>query len=139
MSTRRPLTRKWPWRMSWRACRREPRGREAETGDDVVEPHLQQPQEVLAGDAGLAAGLLVVAAELRLEHAVEPARLLLLPQLEEVLALADAPPPALARRVVAALDGALVGEAALALEEELLALPTALLALRAAIAGHAGS
>jgi hypothetical protein len=41
-----------------------------------------------------------------------------------------------ARRVVAALDGALVGEAALALEEELLALAAALLALRAGVAGH---
>jgi hypothetical protein len=36
----------------------------------------------------------------------------------------------LAGRVGAALDAALVGEAALALEEELLALATALLALR---------
>jgi hypothetical protein len=35
-----------------------------------------------------------------------------------------------ARRVRAALDAALVGQAALALEEELLALPAALLALR---------
>jgi hypothetical protein len=35
-----------------------------------------------------------------------------------------------------ALDAALVGEATLTLEEELLALTTALLALRSGIAGH---
>jgi hypothetical protein len=42
----------------------------------------------------------------------------------------------LARRVGAALDAALVGEAALALEEELLPLAAALLALRTGIACH---
>src|SRR4051812_1324114 len=42
----------------------------------------------------------------------------------------------LAGRVGAALDAALVGEAALALEEELLALAAALLALGAGIARH---
>src|SRR5581483_582430 len=42
----------------------------------------------------------------------------------------------LARRVAAALDGALLGQAALALEEELHSLAAALLALRAAVAGH---
>jgi hypothetical protein len=42
----------------------------------------------------------------------------------------------IARRVVAPLDAALVGEAALALEEELLPLAAALLALRAGVARH---
>src|SRR5262249_3526048 len=42
----------------------------------------------------------------------------------------------LAGRVGAALDAALVGEAALALEEELLALAPALLALGGGVAGH---
>jgi hypothetical protein len=42
----------------------------------------------------------------------------------------------LTRRVAAALDGALLGQAALALEEELHALPAALPALRRSIAGH---
>jgi hypothetical protein len=41
-----------------------------------------------------------------------------------------------ARRVGPALDAALVGQAALTLEEELLALATALLALRGGIASH---
>ena len=86
---------------------------------------------------GLARGLLVVAAELLLEHAVVAARLLLLAQLHAVLALFQAPAAVLARRVGAALDAALVGQAALALEEQLLALAAALLALRAGVAGHA--
>jgi hypothetical protein len=42
----------------------------------------------------------------------------------------------LARRVVAPLDAALVGEAALALEKELLALAPALLALGTGITSH---
>jgi hypothetical protein len=41
-----------------------------------------------------------------------------------------------ARRIVPALDAALVREAALALEEQLHALAAALLALRGAVAGH---
>jgi hypothetical protein len=44
----------------------------------------------------------------------------------------------LAGRVVAALDGALVGEALLALEEELFSFPAALPALRVEISGHVG-
>jgi hypothetical protein len=42
----------------------------------------------------------------------------------------------LAGRVGATLDAALVGEAALTLEEELLALAAALLALRGSVASH---
>jgi hypothetical protein len=43
----------------------------------------------------------------------------------------------LSRRIAAALDRALLGEAALALQEELDALTAADTALRAEIAGHA--
>jgi hypothetical protein len=42
----------------------------------------------------------------------------------------------LARWVRAALEGALLGQAALALEEELHALPAALLALRRTVSRH---
>jgi hypothetical protein len=115
-----------------------PRGREAESHEHVVKPGLEQPQQVLAGDARLAAGLVVVGAELLFEHAVVAAGLLLLAQLHPVLGLLLAPTPVVARRVGAALDAALVGEAALALEEELDPLAAALLALWCAIAGHDG-
>ena len=67
---------------------------------------------------------------------VVAARLLLLAQLQPVLGLAHAAAAVLARRVGAALDAALVGEAALALEEELLALAAALLALGRRVASH---
>ena len=105
------------------------RGREAEAHEDVVQAALEQGQKVLAGDARLRRRSLVVVAELLLEHAVVPPRLLLLAKLHAVLGLLLAPTAVLARRVVATLDAALVRQAALALEEELLALATALLAL----------
>src|SRR4051794_20322157 len=113
------------------------RGSEAQPDEDVVEPAFEDPQQVLARDALLARGLLVVVAELLLEDAVVAARLLLLPQLDAVLGLLLAPAAVVAGRVRAALDAALVGEAALALEEELLTLATALLAGWARIARHA--
>src|SRR3954447_14483969 len=118
-------------------ARLAPGGRETETHEHVVEPRLQQPQEVLAGDSGLAARLLVVVGELPLEHAVVAPRLLLLAQLQAVLGLLLAPAAVIAGRVRAPLDAALVREAALALEEELHALAAALLALGSSIARHA--
>src|SRR6185436_19139265 len=107
--------------------------------DHVVEAHLEHPQQVLARDPGPARGLLVVRAELLLQHAVVAAGLLLLAQLQEVLGLLGAAAPVLSGRVRAALDGALLRQAALALEEELHALATALLALGAGRPGHGGA
>src|SRR4051795_10721494 len=102
---------------------------ESEAHEHIVEAALEDSQEVLAGDALLAGGLLVIVAELLLEHAVVAAGLLLLTQLDAVLGLLLAAAAVVARRVGATLDAALVGQAALALEEELLALAAALLAL----------
>src|SRR3954453_14877671 len=112
------------------------RAGEAEADEDVVEAPLEQRQQVLARDAGLRRRLLVVVPELLLEHAVVAAGLLLLAQLHAVLALLLAAAAVVAGRVRAALDAALVGEAALPLEEELLPLTTALLALRGGISSH---
>src|SRR3954469_12376974 len=117
-------------------ARLAPGGSEAEANEHVVEPRLQQPQKILAGDTGLAARLLVVVGELPLEHAVVAAGLLLFAQLGPVLGLLLAATAVVARRVGASLDAALVGEAALALEEELHALAPALLALSSTIASH---
>src|SRR5262249_45462418 len=58
---------------------------EAHAVDDVVEAALEEPQQVLTRRAGLARGLLVVVAELALEHAVHAAQLLLLAQLQAVV------------------------------------------------------
>src|SRR6266508_2142949 len=63
-------------------------------------------------------------------------RLLLFTELEQVLGLLDAAAAVLARRIAAPLDRALLGQAALPLEEELHALSAALLALRGAVPGH---
>src|SRR3954447_2566294 len=109
---------------------------EAEAVHDVVEPRLEHPQQLLAGDARAPRRLLVVRAELLLEQAVVAARLLLLAQLEEVLALLDAAAAVLTRRIRAALDRALLRETPLALEEELHALAAANAALGTKIAGH---
>jgi hypothetical protein len=117
-------------------ARLRPRRGEAEAVDDVVEPRLEHAEQGLARDARFLCGLRVVVAELLLEQAVVPARLLLLAQLQEVLGLLDAAAAVLARRVAAALDGALLREAALALEEELHALAAARAALRTEGAGH---
>jgi hypothetical protein len=113
-----------------------PRGGEAESHEDAVETRFEQTQQVLAGDARLTRGLLVIGAELLLEDLVEAARLLFLAQLQPVLGLPHPPAAVLARRIGATLDAALVGEAALALEKQLLPLAAALLALGTGVAGH---
>src|SRR4051812_33955949 len=113
-----------------------PRRGKAESHEHVVEPALEQPQQVLSGDAGLAAGLVVVVAELLFEQLVVTARLLLLPKLMPVLRLTHSATAVLARRVRTSLHRALVGEAALTLQKELQALPAALLALGSGVPGH---
>ena len=58
--------------------------------DHVVEAALEELEQVVTGLALATVGFLVVAEELLLHHAVGEAGLLLLLQLEEVLALLDA-------------------------------------------------
>ena len=74
-----------------------PRRGEAHPEDDVVEPQLERPEEALAGDAGVRRGDPEVVPELALEDAVDAADLLLLAQLQAVLA------------DLAAADGVLAG------------------------------
>src|SRR5262249_56886397 len=69
---------------------------EAGPVDHVVEAALQDLEQVLAGLAAPAGGLLVVVVELPLEDAVHPAGLLLYPDLAEVLALLHPPSSVLA-------------------------------------------
>src|SRR4029077_14985871 len=94
-------------------------GRGVGPGHDVVEPELEDGQQILAGDAALLRGLGVQVAELLLHEPVDAARLLLLAQLEQVLAVADAAAAVLAGRVGLALHRALHRVALLALEEQL--------------------
>ena len=105
------------------------RGAEAHAIAHAVEPAFEHLQQRFAGDALAGRRLEVVAAELPLEHAVDAAHLLLLAQLHAVARKPRVLLAVLAGRIVAALDGAFVGEALLALQEELLAFPAALAAL----------
>src|SRR5205085_8284270 len=76
---------------------------EAGAVDHVVEAALQQLEQVVTGLAGATRGLGVVVVELLLEDAVGVAGLLLLAELQEVLALLDPAAAVLARRVGATL------------------------------------
>src|SRR6195952_1009607 len=86
-------------------ARHPPRASEARAVDDVVEPALQDAQQVLAGLAREAVGLLVVTTELLLHHAVGEASVLLLLQLSAVFAFLDPRAAVLARRVGTLLEG----------------------------------
>src|SRR2546425_8135640 len=91
------------------------------------------PYTTLFRSRGLRIGL----AELALELSVDAAQLLLLAQLlAEIGHAAAALLAVLSRRVAAPLDRAFVGEALLALEEELLSLAAALAALGVHVSGH---
>src|SRR5690606_30543353 len=110
--------------------------REAHAVHDVVEAPLERDEKRLAGDAAGLLGEVEIAPELPLEDAVDPLDLLLLAKLHAVLGHLVPPLAVLARRVVAPLDGALVRETALPLEEELHPLAPAHAADRTGIARH---
>src|SRR6185312_13318295 len=109
---------------------------EAGAEDDVVQAALEQLEHGLAGPAVLAGRLFVVAVELALQDAVDPAGLLLLPDLRQVVAFLGPVPAVLDRRVRPDLDRALRRVALSALEEELGLLPAAQLAVRACVSSH---
>src|SRR5215467_1179882 len=111
---------------------------EAGPVDDVVQPALQDLEHDFTGLAALAGGLFVVVAELPLQHAVDPLGLLLLADLEQVLALLGPVAPVLARRVGPDLNGALGRVALGALQEQLGLLAAAALAVRAGVSSHVG-
>ena len=110
--------------------------RETETVHDVVETALQDTQQVLARHALLAVSHIVVMTELLLQDAVDALGLLLLAQLVAIFAFLDALLAGLARRVVAALDRALLRVAAIALKEKLRPFTTAQTAVRSSITSH---
>src|SRR6266581_1201318 len=113
-----------------------PRGGKADPVDYVVQPRLQQAEQVQAGDAGHLRGPIEVEPELALEQEVDPARALLGPQRNPVVGhLAAADLGVHAGRHRATIEGAF-GEALLPLEEELDALAAAVAADRALVTGH---
>src|SRR5579872_1872155 len=92
-----------------------------QTVDDVVEAPLEQLQELRARGALLARRFAEIVLELALHHAVKAAHLLLLAQLAAVFAdlLAALALSLLTGGRAAALDRALLGQAAIAFEEQL--------------------
>src|SRR5262249_30140467 len=115
------------------------RGAESHAVGDVVEARFEELKQALPRDALGSRRFRVDAAELALEQSVDVPHLLLFAQL---LAIVGEPRarllPVLAGRIAAPVDRAFVGEAFLALEEELLPLAAAVAAL-VEISGHAFS
>src|SRR5436309_340239 len=101
----------------------------------VVEAPFEVDEKRLARGAGDFSGTIECVLHLALEHAVHTPRLLLLAKLEREVAHLAAALLVHARRRRALLEGAL-GEALLALEEELHALAAADPADRSGVAGH---
>src|SRR5205823_8000703 len=105
-------------------ARRGAGSRQAQTVDHIVQPPLKHREQGRARNALHGRSLFVIGAELVLENTVETPRLLLLPKLQAVThQLGPTSLAVLARSKVAALDGALVRQAALALQKELHSLP----------------
>jgi hypothetical protein len=77
-----------------------------ETGapHDIVETLLQQTKQVLAGDAGTTGGFPVVETELSLEDPVHRAKLLLLTELDQIVAFPNSAPTVLAWGIRAPID-----------------------------------
>ncbi len=89
--------------------------------DDVVQAALENTEKVVAGDALLTGGLLVVAAELAFQDAVHRAQLLLLTQLDQIVAL-----PHPGTSVLTGGIGTLVDRAALGLAQRRTSTPARL-------------
>ena len=111
-------------------------GREAHSVDHVVEAAFQKLQQSFARGARPAGGLLIIIAELALEHAVHAAQLLLLAQLQTVLrqallAFALHAAPAALRACTSRLQ-----RLHAALEEQIGSLASRQLALRTGIFCH---
>src|SRR5580704_11704723 len=98
-------------------CLRQRAG-EAETIDDVIEPALEQHQQILAGDAVHPLSHREVCRELRFHQAVNALNLLLLAQPNREFGETRTRLSVRAGRIIAPLDRALVAVASLSLEEE---------------------
>src|SRR5262245_44067443 len=112
-------------------------GGESHPVDDVVQPALEQDEQVVAGHSLHAQGLVVVTTELALGNPVDALDLLLLAQLLAIVGLLAATRLSVLTRCVGApLDATLVGVAAVAFQEQLHLFAPAQPADRANIASH---
>ena len=109
---------------------------ESDAVGDIVEPPLQQLEQVRTRHPRQPPGPREVAAELPLQHTIGLARFLFLAKLDAPVGRA---PPArlmVARRFVPLLDGALGRVTALSLQEKLLSRTAALPANRSCVSAH---
>ena len=106
--------------------------------DDIVQSAFKDPKQILTGDAGFALGHFKVMGELALQNTVIAFCFLFRAQLQAVFRdlLTGLVLAVLARHEAAAGERAFVGVAAVALQEELLVLTTALAANCACISCH---
>ncbi len=113
------------------------RRREVQAVHDVVQSALEKDDEVVAGLAWQAEGLLEDIAELTLHEAIAALERLLLAKLHRIFRfLSDSGLRGLSGRKALLVDRALVAPAALALQKELSALCTAESAHRSSISSH---
>src|SRR5712692_10166951 len=102
------------------------RGRQARAPHHVIEAAFEHDDQVFAGVALSAHGLLKVVAELPLQQAVRSFHLLFLAQLQAVTRDLGAPRlPVLPRHEIALLNGAFLRKATQALQKQLLPFPAA--------------
>src|SRR5712692_6543695 len=102
------------------------RGRQARAPHDVIEAAFEHDDQVFAGVALRAHGLLKVVAELPLQQAVSALHLLFLAQLQAVTRDLGSPRlPVLPRNEIALLNGAFLRKATQALQKQLLPFPAA--------------
>src|SRR5271155_2974459 len=112
------------------------RAGEAETIDHVVEPPLEQYEQVLAGDTVHPLSHLEVGGELRFHQSVDALDLLLLAQPDRELRKTRARLPVRTGRIIAPLDRTLVAVASLSLEEEFQSFASAQTADRSQVSRH---
>ncbi len=88
----------------------------AQTVDHIVQAPLQQHQEISAGDSPHALGPDEIAPELLLQDAIHALHFLLFPELQTVIGNLAPTLTVLSRRIVAPLNSAFVGIAAVTFE-----------------------
>src|SRR4051812_19714334 len=116
-----------------------PAGGEAQPGDNVIEPALQERHQGVARVAGAAVGLRVVLAELPLEDAVIALDLLLLAEPDGVLAGLAPAKLMHARHALATIDGAFRRIAPRPFQEQFRPFAAAEPANRSSMASHGKS
>lgn len=111
---------------------------EAEAVHDVVQTAFEESEQVRAGHALRHIGVDEVTVELLFQNAINATHLLLFTQLDGVVAQFFTGAAMLTGRVGAAVKGALVGEATVALQQELRAFTTAQTTFGIIIFGQGG-